>query len=119
MGAKGIWGSLIVMAFLAGFVPSAWAQEGQATAAATFFSASVITMGFALALAALFGAIGQSRAIVAALDGMARQPGLAARIQLALIIGLAFIESLVIYVLLIALLLFFANPYISYVVPGR
>lgn len=119
MRAKGIWGLLIMMAFLLGFVPGASAQEGPTTAVVTFFLASVITMGFALALAALFGAISQSRAIVAALDGMARQPGLAARIQLALIIGLAFIESLVIYVLLIALLLFFANPYISYVVPGR
>lgn len=110
--------TLALLAFLS-LPASTLAEEAKvaASGASTFFSVSVATMGFALALAALVAAISQSRAIVAALDGMARQPGAAARLQLALIIGLAFIESLVIYVLLIALLLFFANPYITYVVP--
>ena len=70
-----------------------------------FFVALVVTIGFALALAALAGAFGQSGAVKAALEGMARQPEAAGQIQTAMIIGLAFIESLVIYVLVIAFIL--------------
>ena len=61
-----------------------------------------IAAAFVLGLAAAAGAIGQSRAIVAACDGIARNPGAAGPIRLAMIIGLALIESLVIYALLIA-----------------
>ena len=56
-------------------------------------------------------ALAQGRAISAALDGIARQPNAAARIQVAMIIGLALIESLAIYVLLIALIIFFVKPF--------
>ena len=45
-----------------------------------------------------------------------RQPNAAGRIQLALIIGLALIESLAIYVLFIVLLLLFANPFSARVI---
>ncbi len=72
---------------------------------ATVFVALAVTIGFALALAAFGGALGQARAVNAALDGMARQPEAAGQIQTAMIIGLAFIESLVIYVLVIAFIL--------------
>ncbi len=82
------------------------------------FVVSVLTAGFAMALASAAAAIGQSRAIAAALDGIARQPSAAGRIQTAMIIGLALIESLAIYVLLIGLILLFANPFTKYIVPG-
>ena len=62
----------------------------------------VIGAAVVLGLAAAAGAIGQSRAIVAACEGIARNPGAAGPIRLAMIIGLALIESLVIYALLIA-----------------
>ena len=61
--------------------------------------------GFAVAVAAFAGALGQGRAIAAGLEGIARQPEAAGRIQTLLIIGLAFIESLTIYALVIAFLL--------------
>ena len=70
-----------------------------------FFVVLVSTIGFALALAALAGAFGQAKAVSSALEGMARQPEAAGQIQTAMIIGLAFIESLVIYVLVIAFIL--------------
>jgi F-type H+-transporting ATPase subunit c len=61
-------------------------------------------LGLALALglpiAAFGGALGQGRAAAAALEGIARQPEAAGRIQTAMIIALALIESLVIYALL-------------------
>ena len=61
-----------------------------------------IAAAFVLGIAAAAGAIGQSRAIAAACEGIARNPSAAGPIRLAMIIGLALIESLVIYALLIA-----------------
>jgi F-type H+-transporting ATPase subunit c len=62
----------------------------------------VIGAAFVLGVAAAAGAIGQSRAIAASVEGIARNPGAAPAIRLSMIIGLALIESLVIYALLIA-----------------
>src|SRR5580698_1469678 len=61
--------------------------------------------GFAIGIAALGGTMGQSRAAAAALEGIARNPGAAARIQTPMILGLALIESLVLFALVIAYLL--------------
>jgi len=69
--------------------------------------ALVIAIGFGVPVAVLSGAIGQGKAASAALEGIARQPEAAGKIQTAMIIGLALIESLVIYALLIALILLF------------
>jgi len=63
---------------------------------------------FAVIAAGLCG-LGQGRAVASAVDAMARQPGAAARIQTAMIIGLALIESLAIYTLVIALILLFVK----------
>jgi len=92
---------------------SAWAAEGAAPAGGglSVGAVSIITGGFAMAIAAGIAALAQGRAISAALDGIARQPNAAARIQVAMIIGLALIESLAIYVLLIALIIFFVKPF--------
>ena len=62
----------------------------------------IVSAAFVLGIAAAAGAIGQSRAVVAACEGIARNPGAAGAIRLAMIIGLALIESLVIYALIIA-----------------
>ena len=70
-----------------------------------YFLGLVLATGFSLAIAAFAGALGQSRAVASALESMARQPEAANRVQMAMIIGLAFIESLVIYSLLIFFLL--------------
>lgn len=56
---------------------------------------------FGFALAAAAGAIGQSRIASAAVEGAARNPGAAGRIQTMMILGLALIESLVLFALLI------------------
>ena len=60
-----------------------------------------LALGFGLAIAAFGGALGQSNAIAKAVDAVARQPEAGARIQGMMIIGLALIETLVIYMLLI------------------
>jgi F-type H+-transporting ATPase subunit c len=72
---------------------------------------SIITAGFALAIAAAFGALSQSRGLSAAAEAIARNPSAAGDIRGALILGLVLIESLVIYVLLISLILFFLPPF--------
>lgn len=66
----------------------------------------VIGAAFVLGIAAAAGAIGQSRAIAAACEGIARNPTAAGAIRLAMIIGLALIESLVIYALLLAFFMY-------------
>jgi len=88
------------------------AQQAAAEARAPWLGPfTVIAAGIGMALAAGLCGLGQARAIAAALEGMARQPGAAARIQTAMIIGLALIESLAIYTLVIAIILLFANPF--------
>ena len=69
--------------------------------------ALILAIGFGLPIAVLAGAAAQGKAASAALEGIARQPEAAGKIQIAMIIGLALIESLVIYTLLISLILLF------------
>ena len=97
----------------AGFVTPAFAQEAAGgTAIGTVVAQwSIITAGFALAIAAAFGALGQGKAVSAAVEGIARNPSAAGDIRGAMILGLVLIESLVIYVLLVALILFFVYPF--------
>ena len=64
-----------------------------------------------LAIAAAGGAIGQGRAIGSAAEAIARNPGAVGDIRGVLILGLVLIESLVIYVLLVTLILFFIKPF--------
>ena len=63
----------------------------------------------------LEGALGQGRGVAAAVEAIARNPSAAGEIRGNLILGLVLIESLVIYVLLISLILFFLPPFGSLV----
>lgn len=95
-----------------GTVVPVYAQEAAAPAAAgDLVKWSIITAGFALAIAAAFGAMSQARGISAAVEGIARNPAAANDIRGNLILGLVLIESLVIYVLLVSLILFFIKPF--------
>jgi F-type H+-transporting ATPase subunit c len=84
---------------------SAFAQDAVATApAGSGVRWNLVSACFLLAIAAAAGAIGQARGVAAACEGIARNPSAAGAIRLAMIIGLALIESLVIYALIIAYL---------------
>ena len=61
----------------------------------------VISAGFAMAIASSFCGLAQGKAISAACEGLARNPGAAPAIRFALILGLALVESLAIYTLVI------------------
>ena len=71
---------------------------------------AVIAAGLGMAVAAGLCGLGQGRAVAAAVEAMGRQPGAAARIQTAMIIGLALIESLAIYMLVVGIILLFVQP---------
>jgi len=103
-----------------GIAVSVWALPCVALAAGggdapseLFFTVTVATAGFGLAVSTLCASIAQGILGGRAMEAIARQPEAAPRIQTAMLLGLAFIESLVIYVLLIAFILLFANPFIK------
>jgi F-type H+-transporting ATPase subunit c len=58
--------------------------------------------GLGIGLAAFGGALGQGRAAAAALEGIARNPNASGKLFVPMILGLALIESLVIYALIIS-----------------
>jgi len=103
---------MLVMLSIVGAPALAHAAEGAASAAGGGWIGpfAVIAAGLGMAIAAGLCGLGQGRAVASAVDAMARQPGAAARIQTAMIIGLALIESLAIYVLVVAMILLFVQP---------
>jgi F-type H+-transporting ATPase subunit c len=81
-----------------------------------FTMISTAAAAFAIALGAMLPAWAMGRAIVQALDALARQPEAEGAITRTLFIGLAMIESLAIYVLVIVLVILFRNPLLAYLV---
>ena len=72
--------------------------------------ASVITAGLTVAIGSVGPALGEGRAVARALDAISRQPEATDRITRTLFVGLAMVESMAIYCLVVALVLLFANP---------
>ncbi|MBC7235395.1 MAG: F0F1 ATP synthase subunit C [Chloroflexi bacterium] len=72
---------------------------------------TTIVVGAAIVLGCITPALMEGRAVVRAFDNMARQPSVADRIRGILFVVLAILESTAIYVLLICLILLFANPF--------
>jgi F-type H+-transporting ATPase subunit c len=102
--------STLSVLFVLGFSSVAFAQGADTQAVKTAGLAQnygwiALAAGLAIGIAALGGGIGQGRAAAAALDGIARNPQAAGQIRGPMILGLALIESLVIYALIIAILL--------------
>jgi F-type H+-transporting ATPase subunit c len=84
-------------------------MDSQTTIAVVAMAAA----GLAVAIGSIGTGIGQGKSVASALDAIARQPDAFDRISRTLFIGLAMIESLAIYCLVIALILLFANPFSS------
>ncbi|MCC6217077.1 MAG: ATP synthase F0 subunit C [Polyangiaceae bacterium] len=84
---------------------SALAAEGAPSNENDYKAIAVLAAGLAIGLAVLGGALAQGRAAAAALEGISRNPGAAPRIQTPMILGLALIESLVLFAFAIAFLL--------------
>ena len=83
---------------------------------AAFFSSTAFGVILGLGIAAGGCGIGMGIAVSRALEGIARQPEAAPKIQLNLFIGAALIESLVLYTLFIGIVLLYANPFLKFIV---
>ncbi|MEO6213277.1 MAG: hypothetical protein ABIP65_06585 [Vicinamibacterales bacterium] len=103
--------STIALVLVAGAVAPLYAQGPAEAYPADLVKWSIITGGFALAIAAGLAALAQGRAVSSATEAIARNPGAAGDIRGALLLGLVLIESLAIYVFVIALILFFVKPF--------
>jgi F-type H+-transporting ATPase subunit c len=71
----------------------------------TFFSYSVMAAGFGMGIAAFGTGIGQGMAVQKSVEGIARNPEASGKITVTMLIGLAMIESLAIYALVVALII--------------
>ena len=104
--------SAITLLVIIGVSSVAFAQGADAAAVkqqglASNYGLIALGAGLGIGLAALGGGIGQGRAAGSALEGIARNPGARSQIFTPMMIGLALIESLVIYALIISIILAF------------
>ncbi|RNC68129.1 MAG: ATP synthase F0 subunit C [Desulfuromonadales bacterium] len=76
-----------------------------------FLTMCMLAAGFGMAIGAFGTGIGQGLAVKSAVEGVSRNPGASGKILTTMMIGLAMIESLAIYVLVVCLIILFANPY--------
>jgi F-type H+-transporting ATPase subunit c len=85
------------------YVPAAFAADGAAGDVDwTYKKYLAIAAGLSIAIGAFGGALAQGKAVTATMEGIARNPGAAGKMFVPMILGLALIESLVIYCLVIA-----------------
>lgn len=98
-----ILGSLALGFLNVGSVMAAAEAAGQTDS--TSKAAVALAAGLAIGIAAFGAAMGQGRMAAAAMESIGRNPNSAEKIQVPMILGLAFIEALAIYALLIAFLL--------------
>lgn len=74
---------------------------------------SIVTAGLTVMVGSVAPALGEGKAVVAALDAIARQPEAASTTSRTLFVGMAMVESTAIYCLVVALVLLFANPFLG------
>ena len=99
-----LWASLALAAEPAAAAGASSAGLG------TFFSYAVMAAGFGIGIAAFGTGIGQGMAVKSSVEGIARNPEASGKITVTMLIGLAMIESLCIYALVVALIILYAYP---------
>jgi F-type H+-transporting ATPase subunit c len=87
---------MVVLVVVTLFAPAAFAQDSAAGAGKAL---SGIAVGFGMAIAAFGCGLAQGRIASAACEGMARNPGAAGPIRASMILGLVFVETLVLFTL--------------------
>lgn len=104
--------TLFALIVLTVFAPLAFAEEAAAgDSKLSYYGMAVLGSGLAIGLAGLGTGIGMGVGLRGATEGVARNPGASGKITTTLIIGLAMIESLAIYALVVVLIVLFANPF--------
>ncbi len=115
---KGVVLGLLVL-FSLFFVYPVLAAEPESAKMVTgfgFFGAIVLAAGLGVGVAACGCGVGMGHATRGACEGIARNPELAGRLTVTMILGIALIESLTIYALVVALILLYANPILPKVI---
>lgn len=79
---------------------------------------TIVVSGVGILLGCILPAVVEGRAVLKALEGMTRQPEVAGDLRTTLIVAMALLESTAIYVLLVILILIFANPMLDRFFPG-
>lgn len=102
---KLVWSVLSALAVMLIGTAAFAADGGAADNVFTMKAFIGIATGLGIGIAAFGGALGQGKAAAAALEGIARNPGASSKIFTPMILGLALIESLVIYALVISFML--------------
>jgi F-type H+-transporting ATPase subunit c len=106
-----VLGSTLLFSLL--FASLAMAAEpagGAGAGLGSFFSYSVLAAGIAIGIAAFGTGLGQGLAVKSSVEGIARNPEASGKITVTMLIGLAMIESLAIYALVVALIILYAYP---------
>jgi F-type H+-transporting ATPase subunit c len=102
--------SMLVSMLFASIAMAAEPAGGASAGLGSFFSYAVIAAGFGIGIAALGTGIGQGMAVKSSVEGIARNPEASGKITVTMLIGLAMIESLCIYALVVALIILYAYP---------
>lgn len=109
---------ILVLSVLCLMAPIAFAEEAAAGAAtakggsnAYYYAMAALGSAIGIGLAAFGTGLGQGLGLGKACEGVARNPSASGKITTTLIIGLAMIESLAIYALVVVLILLFVNPF--------
>jgi len=111
MKKVGLFTTILVLGLTrAAFAADATGDATTKSSAVQFFLYSAIAAGLAIAIAAHGCGIGQGMAVRGAVEGIARNPEASGKVTVTMLIGLAMIESLSIYALVVALILIYANP---------
>ncbi len=106
---------LLALALMWILAPLCFAEEAAAAAGKSsnvlYYALTALGCGLGIGIAAFGTGIGQGIGLGKACEGVARNPSASGKITTTLIIGLAMIESLCIYALVVVLVLIFVNPF--------
>jgi F-type H+-transporting ATPase subunit c len=106
--------TLLTFVLLLALAPLCFAEAEAAAAKGSnvyYYAMAALGCGIGIGLGAIGSGIGQGIATSKACEGIARNPGTTGKITTTLIIGLAMIESLTIYALVVVLVILFVNPF--------
>jgi len=105
---------MLTLMLLLVLAPLCFAAEPAATGKSSnvfYYAMAALGCAVGMGLAALGTGVGMGHGVGGACEGIARNPGVMGKILTTLIIGLAMIESLAIYTLVVVLILLFVNPF--------
>ena len=110
MKRKVLFLTLVLILGFTALAFAAEATEAERVMGLKFFVYSAVAAGFSIAISSIGCGLAQGISIKSSVEGVARNPEASGKITVTMIIGLALIESLCIYTLLICLILIFGNP---------